>query len=137
MLINVWLSLNHTSLYQAHIQWSSHTMTDRMHQLIEGLIGIEVIADDFLVCGSGKSAKEALASHDKDLHSFLEYARDWGLKLNIEKVKLPLMSVPFMGHLLTDKGLSPDLESSRYYKYANTTWQQVATRAFRCDTILV
>ena len=85
-------------------------MTDRMHQPIEGLTGIEIIADDFLVCGSGKSAKEALANHDKDLHSFLEYAGDQGLKLNIEKVKLPLMSVPFIGHLLTDKGFSPDLE---------------------------
>ena len=68
-------------------------MTDRMHQLIEGLIGIEVIADDFLVCGSGKSAKEALASHDKDLHSFLEYARDWGLKLN--KLLVSISTKPF------------------------------------------
>ena len=31
-----------------------------------------------------------------------------GLKLNPEKVQLRLTSVPFIGHLLTDKGLAPD-----------------------------
>ena len=44
----------------------------RMHQLVEGLTGIEVIADDFLVCGFGENSKEVLVSHDKNLHSFLE-----------------------------------------------------------------
>ena len=38
-----------------------------MHQLIEGLIGIEIIADDFLMCGFGESTEQALASHDKNL----------------------------------------------------------------------
>ena len=80
----------------------------RMHQLVEGLTGIEVITDDFLVCGFGESSKEALASHNNNLCSFLERARDQGLKLNIEKVELRLTSVPFIGHLLTDKGIAPD-----------------------------
>ena len=80
----------------------------RMHHLVEGLIGVEVIADDFLVCGFGENVEEALASHDANLHSFMQRARDRGLKLNIDKVKLRLPSVPFIGHLLTDKGLAPD-----------------------------
>ena len=36
-------------------------------------------------------------------------SKERGLKLNLEKVKLRLDSVPFIGHLLTDKGLAPDL----------------------------
>ena len=61
-----------------------------------------------LVCGFVESAEEALASHNKNLHSFLQHAGDQGLKLNIEKVKLWLMPVPFIGHLLNDEGFSPD-----------------------------
>ena len=80
----------------------------RMHQLIEGLTGIEVIADDFLVCRYGDNKEEALASHDTNLHKFLQCARARGLRLNIDKVKLRLSSVPFIGHLLTDQGLAPD-----------------------------
>ena len=37
-----------------------------------------------------------------------QYATEWGLKLNFEKVKFWLSSVPFIGHRLTDKGLAPD-----------------------------
>ena len=80
----------------------------RMHQLIEGLTGIEVIADDFLVCGYGDNMEEALASHDTNLHKFLQRARARGLKLNLDKVKLRLSSIPFIGHLLTGKGLALD-----------------------------
>ena len=80
----------------------------RMNQLIEGLSGVEVIADDFLICGFGESAEEAQASHDANLCSFLDRAREKGLKLNLEKVKLRLSAVPFIGNLLMDKGLAPD-----------------------------
>ena len=79
-----------------------------MNEIVEGLSGVEVIADDFLICGFGASEEEATANHDSNLHSFLDRARKRGLKLNPEKVKLRLSSVPFIGHLLTDKGLAPD-----------------------------
>ena len=36
----------------------------RMNQLIEGLQGVEVIADDFLICGIGDTTKEASVNHD-------------------------------------------------------------------------
>ena len=52
--------------------------------------------------------EEALASHDTNLHKFLQRARARRLKLNLDKVKLRLSSIPFIGHLLTDKGLAPD-----------------------------
>ena len=78
-----------------------------MNQIVEGLAGIEVIADDFLVCGFGDTAEEALANHDINLQNFLTRARECGLTLNPDKVKLRHSSVPFIGHVLTDKGLAP------------------------------
>ena len=79
-----------------------------MNEIVEGLKGVEVIADDFLICGFGATKEEATANHDENLHFFLERARERGLKLNPDKVKLWLDSVPFIGHLLTNKGLAPD-----------------------------
>ena len=84
----------------------------RMNQLIEGLQSIEVIADDFLVCGSGDTTEEARVNHDFNLRAFLNRAREKGLKLNPTKVKLRCTSVPFIGHVLTDKGLAPDPEKT-------------------------
>ena len=80
----------------------------KIHEIVEGLSGVEVIADDSLICGFGATKEQATANHDSNLHSFLDRARVRGLKLNPEKVKLRLNSVPFIGHLLTDKGLAPD-----------------------------
>ena len=80
----------------------------RINELVEGLKGVEVIADDFLICGFGETKEEALLNHDDNLHCFLVRARERGLKLNPEKIKLHLDSVPFIGHLLTSEGLAPD-----------------------------
>ena len=40
-----------------------------MHELIEGLSGIEVVADDFIVIGCGNTIEEATDDHDKVLMS--------------------------------------------------------------------
>ena len=42
----------------------------RMHELIEGLKGVEVIADDFVVVGFGCSLDKAVKDHDHNLESF-------------------------------------------------------------------
>ena len=47
-----------------------------MHQLIEGLSGIEVVADDFIVIGCGNTIEEANSDHDRDLISFLERCKN-------------------------------------------------------------
>ena len=41
-----------------------------MHGVIEGLTGVEVIADDFLVVGYGDNHAEAMKEHDKNLLAF-------------------------------------------------------------------
>ena len=71
------------------------------HEVLEGLPGIYVIADDILVTGQGESKEEALKDHDRNLVALLERAREVNLKLNRKKLKLILSEVPFIGHLLT------------------------------------
>jgi len=79
-----------------------------MNKLVEGLNGVEGIADDFLICSFGANTAKATVSHDSNVQKFLQQAKDRDLKLNLEKVKLGLDSVPFIGHLLAVKGLAPD-----------------------------
>ena len=43
----------------------------KMNEAIEGLCGVEVIADDFLVCGFGDTVLEAIKDHDQNLTAFL------------------------------------------------------------------
>ena len=44
----------------------------RMHELIEGLTGVEVIADDFVVIGQGQNKDIAIRDHDKNLQALLQ-----------------------------------------------------------------
>uniref|UniRef100_A0A803JSR1 ribonuclease H n=1 Tax=Xenopus tropicalis TaxID=8364 RepID=A0A803JSR1_XENTR len=76
----------------------------RQHKAVEGLPGVEVIADDILVYGCG----DTTADHDRNLIRLLERARKLNLKLNRQKLRKRLSSVPYMGHLLTAEGLRPD-----------------------------
>lgn len=80
----------------------------RMIETIEGLSGVHVIHDDFLVTGSGETLKEATQDHDKNLKGLLQRARERGLKMNGDKIKLRRQDVPYMGHILTADGLKPD-----------------------------
>ena len=88
----------------------------KMNEAIEGLRGVEVIADDFLVCGFGDTAADAVLDHDQNLTAFLERCRKLNLTLNPQKVKLRLSEVPFMGHLLTADGIVTDPNKVRAIK---------------------
>ena len=80
----------------------------RMHNILQGLPGVEVIADDILVYGSGSTKEEYMQDHDNNLTKLLERARAVNLKLNRKKLKLRQDEVRYMGHLLTQNGLSAD-----------------------------
>ena len=80
----------------------------KMHQLIEGLDGIEVVADDFVVVGYGRTVEEANLDHDQRLRTFLERCRERGVKLNIDKFTLRQREVRFIGHIATADGLCVD-----------------------------
>ena len=80
----------------------------RLHEILEGLAGVDVVADDIVVFGCGDTDEEARKDHDKNLISLLQRARSRNLKLNKQKVQLRLMEVPYIGHLLTSQGLKAD-----------------------------
>ena len=61
----------------------------RMDELIEGLHGMEVVADDFAAVGFGETLEEATLDHDKNLKAFLERCEEKNIKLNAEKLKPP------------------------------------------------
>ena len=79
-----------------------------MHELIEGMLQVEVIADDFVVVGKGDTIEEANSDHDKNLVAFLTLCDEKGLKLNAEKLKLRQPEVSFIGHIATGEGLKVD-----------------------------
>ena len=80
----------------------------RMHELIEGLHGVEVMADDFVTVGFGDTSDEAIVDHDKNLEAFLLRCEERGIRLNADKVKLWKKEVPFIGHVATGEGLCVD-----------------------------
>ena len=90
------------------INSAAEVWQQRMHELVEGLASIEVIADDIVVCGFGDTYEAAIANHDQNLKAFLRRARERNLTLNSEKLKLRQSQVPFIGHLLTAEVLKPD-----------------------------
>ena len=69
-----------------------------MHEAIDGHRGVEVITDDILVCGFGDTVDEAVKDHDQNLTAFLQRCRELNLTLNLQKIKLRLSQVPFMGY---------------------------------------
>ena len=77
-----------------------------MHELIEGLHEIEVIADNFAAVGFG----DTLLKHQgiTKLEAFLRQCEDRGIRLNLDKVQLRKQEVPFSGHVATSRGLSID-----------------------------
>ena len=80
----------------------------KMREHIEGLKGVEVIADDFVIVGYGDTPTEWQADHDRNVRAFLDRCRERNLKLNKNKARLKQHEVPFIGHILTPQGLKPD-----------------------------
>ena len=64
----------------------------KMHELIEGLNGVEVIADDFVVVEYGNSLRAASKDHDKNLSAFLQRCEERGIRLNSDKLRLRMRS---------------------------------------------
>ena len=80
----------------------------RMHELIQGLVGVEVIADDFVAVGCGETLEKAIQDHDTNLGTLIERCEQRGITLNTDKIKFRQQEVPFIGHFATSKGLCVD-----------------------------
>ena len=57
----------------------------RIHQLLEGLPGVYVIADDILVAGEEPTIAVAEQDHNQKLHALLNRCKETGIKLNKDK----------------------------------------------------
>ncbi len=75
----------------------------KMHELIEGMPQVEVIADEFVVIGKCSTLEEASKDHDHHLLAFLRLCNERGLKLNLRQ-----QEVSFIGHVATGEGLKVD-----------------------------
>jgi len=80
----------------------------RLHTVLDGLDGTQVIADDILVYGVGETEEEARENHDDNILQVMKRIRDNGVKLNRDKMKLHLKELKYMGHILTTNGIKPD-----------------------------
>lgn len=80
----------------------------KQNEVLQGLKGISVMADDILIYGCGDSYEEAVKDHNKNLENLLTRLRKVNLKLNPDKVKLCLPEVKYYGHILTSNGVKPD-----------------------------
>lgn len=85
----------------------------RQHQVVEGLPGVLSIHDDILVYGEGDTYEEAHQDHDRKLENLMIRCQERNVKLNKEKMKLRRNEVPYIGHVLTNKGLKTDPTKSR------------------------
>jgi len=80
----------------------------RTHEELEGLEGVEIVADDILVYGTGDTMEAALNDHEIKLRAVLDRCKAKNIKLNKEKLKLRRTSLTYIGHLLTNEGISAD-----------------------------
>ena len=80
----------------------------RMTEALEGLDGVKVIHDDILLYAVGDSDDEAGIDHDKKLRARLQRCQEKNIKLNLDKLKLRLKEVSYLGHRISAEGLKVD-----------------------------
>ena len=73
----------------------------KIHELIEGRNGVEVIADDFGLVGYDDSLQAASKDQDESLSLFLQRSEERGIRLNVDKLQLKMRKVPFIGDVAT------------------------------------
>ena len=75
-----------------------------MDQMLEGIHGATAMMDDILIAGTN------VEHHDQILRKVIERATSYNLKLNFDNCRIRQRSVPYVGHIITENGLEPDLE---------------------------
>ena len=70
--------------------------------------GVEVIRDDIIVMGYGKTQEQAVRNYDENLLKLPERACKVNLRLNSKKMDIKKPEVKFMGHVISKDGLKPD-----------------------------
>ncbi|XP_033728239.1 uncharacterized protein K02A2.6-like [Pecten maximus] len=73
-----------------------------MAELLSGLDGVEAIIDDTIIYG------KTLEEHDQRLRKVMDRIQESGLKLNKEKCEFSKSRIEYFGHVISDKGISPN-----------------------------
>lgn len=80
----------------------------KQNEVLNGLKGVEVMADDLLVYGKGDTKEQAIKDHNHNLEELLKRLKCRGCKLNKEKLSLLQEELVFYGHVISSEGLKPD-----------------------------
>ncbi len=75
---------------------------------MDGLEGVETIADDILVYGTGDTLEEAVKKHDDNMLTLLERCRERKFKMNKSKFHFKMNAVTYHGHVISDTRLKAD-----------------------------
>lgn len=81
---------------------SSEVFSQRMTQILENIDGVAVYVDDIIIWGKDK------AEHDRRLRSVLDKLRLENVKLNVNKCKVGLSELYYIGHKINEFGVSID-----------------------------
>ena len=87
---------------------SAEIFQKRLKETMEGLTGVECIADDILVWGVGETKEEAEKDHDKNLEALLTRAGVKGHQYKKAKCQFKTEATDFQGHVITANGLKAD-----------------------------
>lgn len=74
-----------------------------IYTMFNGLESIVPYMDDVLICGS------TLSEHNHRLRAVLERARKYNLRFSKSKMQLAKTEIKFLGHMVSEKGLSPGI----------------------------
>ena len=86
----------------------SEIFQNHLLQALEGLSGIMCVVDDIMVIGQGDDLETAKADHTQNLILLQKRCKDKNIKLNDKKSDIEKLSINFMGHTISDKGIGPD-----------------------------
>ncbi|KFM57554.1 Transposon Ty3-I Gag-Pol polyprotein, partial [Stegodyphus mimosarum] len=83
-------------------------------EIFSDIEGVQIYIDDLLVWGKDKQ------EHDLRLKKVLERAREKNVKFNLNKCKIGLNEVKYMGHIFSKDGLKPDEDKIKAIININT-----------------
>lgn len=92
------------------IKSSPEIFQQRMSECLLDIQGVVVYVDDILIYG--KTREE----HDQILKTVLDRIRQVNLKLNKNKCKICVNEIKYLGHIFSEKGISPDMNKVKAIK---------------------
>lgn len=87
---------------------SSEIFQKWLQKALDGLEGVNCIADDVLVYGTRDNKEMTQEDHDRKLEKLLRGCTEQGIDINKQKLELNTKQMTFLGHRLTSKWLVVD-----------------------------